>query len=125
MASTAWTLPTAGAVARKPELMKYVLGPILHVYRMDVPDRIDIGTQGSARFCLFGIIPGWTHHITVKRLDRDRNRRSMARRPHPPFRPTHVPSPPPPLAQTLPTRLGSTWCARQRDIDEGVAEVGG
>jgi hypothetical protein len=102
MASSAWTLPTAGAVARKPEFMKYVLGPILHVYRMDVPIRIDIGTQGSARFWLFGIIPGWTHHITVKRLDRDRNRRWMARRPHPPLRPTHVPSPPPPLAQTLP-----------------------
>jgi hypothetical protein len=46
MASTASTSPTAGALARKPELMKYVLGPILHLYRTDVPDRIDIGTQG-------------------------------------------------------------------------------
>jgi ligand-binding SRPBCC domain-containing protein len=60
---------TAGAIARKPELMKYVLGPLLHVYRLDVPDRVDVGTQGSARFWLFGIIPGWTHHLTVKQLD--------------------------------------------------------
>jgi len=102
MASTAWTLPTAGALERQTRAHKYVLGPILHVYRMDVPDRIDIGTQGSARFWLFGILPGWTHHIAVKRQDRDRNRRWMARRPAPPLRPTHVPSPPPPLAQTLP-----------------------
>jgi hypothetical protein len=27
---------TAAALARKPELMKYALGPVLRVYRMDV-----------------------------------------------------------------------------------------
>ncbi|MGA9357281.1 MAG: hypothetical protein WBW75_04500, partial [Mycobacterium sp.] len=60
---------TACALARKPELMKYVLDPILHVYRLDVPERVDVGTQGSARFWLFGVIPAWTHHLTVKQLD--------------------------------------------------------
>ena len=60
---------TAGALARKPELMKFVLDPILHVYRLDVPHHVDVGTQGSARFWLFGIIPAWTHQLTVKQLD--------------------------------------------------------
>jgi hypothetical protein len=38
---------TAAALARKPELMKYVLGPVPRVYRMDVLDRVGVGAQGS------------------------------------------------------------------------------
>jgi ligand-binding SRPBCC domain-containing protein len=60
---------TAGAIARKPELMAYVLSPVLHVYRLNVPERIEVGTQGSARFWWFGVLPGWTHHLTVKKLE--------------------------------------------------------
>lgn len=60
---------TAARIARNPELMRYVLRPILHMYRLNVPDRIDVGTQGSARLWWFGLIPSWTHHITVKQLD--------------------------------------------------------
>ncbi len=60
---------TAARIARNPELMRYVLRPILHIYRLNVPDRIDVGTEGSARLWWFGLIPSWTHHITVKQLD--------------------------------------------------------
>ncbi|WP_374026383.1 hypothetical protein [Mycobacterium sp. HNNTM2301] len=62
-------MSTAAALARKPELMKYVLSPILRVYRLRVPEQIEVGTQGSARFWLFGVIPAWTHHLTVKELE--------------------------------------------------------
>lgn len=59
---------TASALARKPELMRYVLSPVLRVYRLDVPKRIEVGTQGSGRFWWFGVLPAWTHHLTVKEL---------------------------------------------------------
>lgn len=39
---------TASALARKPELMKHVLSPVLRAYRLEVPERIEVGTQGSA-----------------------------------------------------------------------------
>lgn len=54
---------TASALARKPELMKHVLSPVLRAYRVEIPERIEVGTQGSARFWWFGVIPGWTHHL--------------------------------------------------------------
>lgn len=60
---------TAAALARKPELMRYVLSPVLRLYRLNVPEKIEVGTQGSARFWWFGVLPGWTHHLTVERLD--------------------------------------------------------
>jgi len=60
---------SAAALARKPEMMTYVLSPILRIYRLDVPDQIEVGTQGSARFWWFGVIPAWTHHLTIKRLE--------------------------------------------------------
>lgn len=60
---------TAAALARKPELMRHVLSPVLRIYRLDVPERIEVGTQGSARFWWFGVIPAWTHHLTIKRLE--------------------------------------------------------
>ncbi|HET9874210.1 MAG TPA: hypothetical protein VFQ37_00385 [Mycobacterium sp.] len=55
-------------LARKPELLKYVLWPFIQMPRMDFPDQLDIGTQGSARLWWFGMIPSWTHHLTVKEL---------------------------------------------------------
>lgn len=60
---------TAAALARKPEMMAYVLSPVLRIYRLDVPPKIEVGTQGSARFWWFGVIPAWTHHLTIKKLD--------------------------------------------------------
>jgi hypothetical protein len=59
----------AAALARKPEMMAYVLSPVLRIYRLEVPRDIEVGTKGSARFWLFGVIPAWTHHLTVKQLD--------------------------------------------------------
>lgn len=59
---------TASSLARKPEMMKHVLRPVLRVYRLDVPEPIEVGTQGSARFWWFGVIPAWTHHLTITRL---------------------------------------------------------
>jgi len=59
----------AAALARKPEMMAYVLSPVLRIYHLEVPDNIEVGTQGSARFWLFGVIPAWTHHLTVIQLD--------------------------------------------------------
>jgi ligand-binding SRPBCC domain-containing protein len=56
-------------LARKPEFLKWVLRPILRATRMRFPDHIDVGSQGSARLWWFGIIPAWTHHLTVKQLD--------------------------------------------------------
>ncbi|WP_155729425.1 hypothetical protein, partial [Mycobacterium avium] len=54
---------TASALARKPEMMRHVLSPVLRIYRLDVPERIEVGTQGSARFWLFGVIPAWTRLV--------------------------------------------------------------
>lgn len=36
---------TASALARKPEMMRHVLSPVLRIYRLDVPERIEVGTQ--------------------------------------------------------------------------------
>jgi ligand-binding SRPBCC domain-containing protein len=58
----------AAALARKPEVMAYVMSPVLRLYRLDVPDTIEVGSQGSARLWWFGVIPAWTHHLTVERL---------------------------------------------------------
>jgi len=60
---------TAARLARNPELMRYVLGPVLKMYRLNVPQRIEVGTVGSARLWWFGLIPSWTHHIAVEQLD--------------------------------------------------------
>ena len=50
----------AAALARKPEMMKYPLRPVLRAYHLDVPERSEVGTQGSARLWWFGIVPAWT-----------------------------------------------------------------
>lgn len=60
---------TGGALARLPETLAYVLSPVLKVYRIDIPDQVVVGTQGAARFWWFGLIPAWTHHLTVKTLE--------------------------------------------------------
>src|ERR1700716_1041428 len=60
---------TAAALARKPELMKYVLSPVLRIYRLDVPDRLEVGAHGSGRRGWYGVSPAWTHHITIEQLD--------------------------------------------------------
>lgn len=60
---------TAAALARKPEMMAYVLSPILRIYRLEVPEPIEVGTRASARVWLFGMIPGWTHHLRIEQLD--------------------------------------------------------
>ena len=60
---------TAGALARKPEMMKYLLRPVLSAYRLDVPERIEVGTQGSVRLWWFGAVPAWTHHLVIKELE--------------------------------------------------------
>jgi hypothetical protein len=59
----------AAALARKPEMMKYLLRPVMRAYRLDVPERIEVGTHGSARLWWFGVVPAWTHHLTIKQLE--------------------------------------------------------
>ena len=50
-------------------MMKYLLRPVLHAYRLDVPELIEVGTQGSARLWWFGVVPAWTHHLSIKQLE--------------------------------------------------------
>ncbi|NLU82131.1 hypothetical protein [Rhodococcus sp. HNM0569] len=59
---------SAAALARKPALMQYVMSPILQLRGLRVPDRIGEGTEASARLWWFGVIPAWTHRLTVVRL---------------------------------------------------------
>ncbi|MCX2932501.1 hypothetical protein ORI20_19690 [Mycobacterium sp. CVI_P3] len=69
--STELPLPaqTAAALARKPELMRFVLSPIVQLPRLVAPEHFDVGASASARLWWFGIIPSWTHHIEIKQLD--------------------------------------------------------
>lgn len=60
---------TAASLARKPELMRFVLGPYLDTRGLQVPERIEVGTQASARLWWFGVIPSWTHHLLIEKLD--------------------------------------------------------
>ncbi|OAP20051.1 MULTISPECIES: hypothetical protein [Amycolatopsis] len=46
----------AARLARKPEVLAFVMSPVLRVYRMDVPARIEAGTHGKARLWWFGVI---------------------------------------------------------------------
>lgn len=48
--------------------MAYVLSPILRIHHLDVAEPIEVGTQGSGRLWWFGVIPAWTHHLTIKHL---------------------------------------------------------
>ena len=59
----------AAALARKPATMTFALSPILHIRRLDVDEPIEVGSHGSARLWWFGVIPSWTHHLTIEKLD--------------------------------------------------------
>jgi ligand-binding SRPBCC domain-containing protein len=60
---------SAAELARKPQMMQFVLGPFLQTPRLTVPERLEVGTRGSARLWWFGIIPSWTHHLVIVKLD--------------------------------------------------------
>jgi|GEM_PF-3656785 len=59
----------AAALARKPELMQFVLAPVLKMPKLSVSDRVEVGARGSARLWWFGLIPTWTHRLEIKQLD--------------------------------------------------------
>ncbi|EME23602.1 SRPBCC family protein [Rhodococcus triatomae] len=59
---------TGCALARKPELFEFVVGPILAVRSLRRPQRIAPGARISGRLWWFGVLPGWTHHITLLEL---------------------------------------------------------
>ncbi|BBX95940.1 SRPBCC family protein [Mycobacterium lacus] len=59
----------ACALARKPDVLKYLLSPVIQMRSLNFPDHIDVGTQGSTRLWWFGFVPAWKHHLTVKELD--------------------------------------------------------
>lgn len=60
---------TACALAQKPELFDFVLRPILRIRTLHRPDHIGPGSRVSGRLWWFGVIPTWTHHLTLLRLD--------------------------------------------------------
>ncbi|GAA3581463.1 hypothetical protein GCM10022222_77700 [Amycolatopsis ultiminotia] len=60
---------TAAALARKPDVMAFVLSPVLRLRRLEVPARLEVGARGRARLWWFGVLPTWTHHLVVDRLD--------------------------------------------------------
>ena len=59
----------AGALARRPAMMNYALSPILRMYHLEADDPIRVGSEGSARLWWFGVIPSWTHRLTIEKLD--------------------------------------------------------
>jgi hypothetical protein len=59
----------AGALARKPQLMQFVLGPYLQMPGLRAPESLEVGYRGSARLWWFGVIPSWTHHLVIERLE--------------------------------------------------------
>jgi ligand-binding SRPBCC domain-containing protein len=60
---------TAARLARKPEMMQFVLSPFVKAPGLTIPERIEVGTRGSARLWWFGVVPSWTHHLVVEKLD--------------------------------------------------------
>jgi hypothetical protein len=58
----------ACALARKPELFEFVVGPILAVRSLRLPDLVAPGARISGRLWWFGVLPAWTHHITLLEL---------------------------------------------------------
>ncbi|MEE6169068.1 MULTISPECIES: hypothetical protein [unclassified Mycolicibacterium] len=59
----------AAALARKPAMMNYALSPILRIYHLKADQPIRVGSEGSARLWWFGVIPSWTHRLTIEKLD--------------------------------------------------------
>jgi ligand-binding SRPBCC domain-containing protein len=59
----------AAALARKPELMQFVLAPLLTMSPLAAPVRVEVGTRVSTRLWWFGVIPSWRHHLEIKELE--------------------------------------------------------
>ena len=59
----------ACALARTPEMLAYVLGPVLSLPRLDKPGHIEPGTEISARLWWFGAIPAWRHTLRLVQLE--------------------------------------------------------
>ncbi|VFA96500.1 SRPBCC family protein [Nocardia cyriacigeorgica] len=59
----------AWRLAQKPEMLEYVLAPIIRMTGPGLPARLEAGVSGTARMWMFGVIPAWKHHITVVRLE--------------------------------------------------------
>lgn len=59
----------ACALARKPELFRYVVWPVLRVPGLRFPERLEPGVGGAGRLWWFGVVPSWTHHLTLVRLE--------------------------------------------------------
>lgn len=68
--STELPLPatTACALAQKPALFTFVVSPIIRMPRLDLPERIEPGAGVSGRIWWFGVVPAWTHRLTIVRL---------------------------------------------------------
>lgn len=49
--------------------MRFVLAPFMQMPRLTVPDRFEVGAQGSARLWWFGLIPSWKHYLQIKRME--------------------------------------------------------
>ena len=69
-------LPLAAARAREmaatPEVMLFVLGPLLSFSMEEAPEPgvpIDVGFTARGRVWWLGVLPSWTHTITVVELD--------------------------------------------------------
>lgn len=61
----------ARALATVPEVMQFVLAPVLTFSTGEFPksgDRITLGFSASGRIYWLGVIPTWTHTITVVNL---------------------------------------------------------
>jgi hypothetical protein len=56
---------TAFALAQKLELFRFVVAPILRVPKLEAPDVLAPGVEGSARLWWFGVIPTWRHHLRL------------------------------------------------------------
>ncbi|WP_280419811.1 hypothetical protein [Nocardia carnea] len=68
--STELPIPARDAclLAQRPELFEYVVAPLLRTPDLDFPDPLAPGVSGSARLWWFGIVPSWTHHLTLIHL---------------------------------------------------------
>lgn len=54
----------ARALARRLELFKYVVWPVLRVPLRETGE-FSVGSEFSARLWFFQVIPGWTHHLKI------------------------------------------------------------
>jgi hypothetical protein len=60
---------TVAGLARKPELMLFVLSPVVRFRTLRTPDVLEAGAEASGRIWWFGIIPSWTHRLTIVKAD--------------------------------------------------------